>query len=88
MSVRAKFVVRDITQAINGGSVSLFPVCRGEENKSWSQATPGGEIKMSILNQPALDWFAQILNDARDGKGKPEVFVDFSSAVANDAPIA
>ncbi len=88
MGVRAKFVVRDITQSISGGSVSLFPVCRGDENKSWSQATPSGEIKMSILNQPALDWFASILNDAREGRGKPEVFVDFSSATADDAPIA
>jgi hypothetical protein len=88
MGVRAKFVVRDITQTFSGGSVSLFPVCRGEENKSWSQATPGGEIKMSILNQPALDWFKQILEDARNGKGKPEVFVDFTSATADDAPIA
>lgn len=88
MSVRAKFVVRETSHGISGGTVSLFPVCRGEENKSWSQATPSGEIKMSILNEGALAWFDQILDDARKGKGKPEVYVDFTSAADADSPVA
>ena len=88
MGVRAKFVVKEVTRKIDGGTVALFPVCRGDENKSWSQATPGGKIEMSILNDAAVEWFEQIIVDARAGKGKPEVYVDFTSAADNDAAIA
>ena len=36
--------------------VKLSPV-HGPENKSWSQATPSGEISLSITNQDAIDAF-------------------------------
>lgn len=86
--VRAKFVVREVGRTIQGGTVSLFPVCRGEENKTWSQATPSGEIKMSILNDGALEWFENILKAGKAEGGKPEVFVDFSAATLPDAEVA
>ena len=59
MAVVAKFYVAEKScyagSAPGTGSIVLRPVCRGEENKQWSAATPSGEIKMSILNPAALE---------------------------------
>ena len=87
MGVRAKFYVSEISYGASGGKVILIPVCRGDENKSWSQATPAGRLEMSILNPPALEWFKAILDGNREGK-RPEVYLDFTSASDTDAAIA
>jgi hypothetical protein len=87
MGVRAKMYVSEISYGTSGGKVTLIPVCRGEENKSWSAATPGGKCELSILNPAALEWYKAILDGAREGK-RPEVYVDFTDASAQDAPIA
>lgn len=56
--VRAKFYVAEVTAFATGqGSVRLSPVTRGEENREWSAATPSGEIKMTITNTSAWEWF-------------------------------
>lgn len=55
--MRAKFKVNSITQTANwnkpGGllySLTLNPVTSGsEENKRFFEATPGGEIKLSVV---------------------------------------
>ncbi|MGH6814051.1 MAG: hypothetical protein ACREDM_17510 [Methylocella sp.] len=65
MAVRAKFVVQSITssKAWNSnklmGIVKLVPVTSGsEENKSFYEATPGGEINLGTVNEEALKQFA------------------------------
>ena len=50
-------------------SVTLAPV-QGDENKSWSQRTPGGSIKLHITNPAAIAAFEV---------GK-DYFVDFTPA--------
>jgi hypothetical protein len=61
MSVKLKFKVTEQTQraAWNGpgtiGSVKLNPVTGGsDENKSFYEATPGGSIEFSTINEAAL----------------------------------
>lgn len=71
MSVRAKFFVTEITHTTSGGSVKLGAVCRGEDNKTWSQYTPAGQISLSILNEFALQQFIP----------GEEFYVDFTPAV-------
>lgn len=41
--------------------VTLHAVSRGEHNKTWAQATPSGEIKMTIKNESAAAWFTDRL---------------------------
>jgi hypothetical protein len=80
MAVRAKFYVRGITrQAYNPAAleVTLSPVTRGESNKEWSAATPSGEIKMTITNPPAADYFGERL-------GK-ELYVDFTEVPEDES---
>lgn len=85
MSVRAKFVVTEITDVAWGDSppgqksITLFPVggaAGGEsaENKAFFAATPGGAITLSVVNAAAAAQFAL-------GKS---YYVDFSEAA--DAP--
>jgi hypothetical protein len=58
MTVRAKFKVQSITetkhwQADKGNmfTIQMNPVSSGsEENKSFFEATPSGEIKMTVTN--------------------------------------
>ena len=88
MGVRAKFYVHSITRFSSGGSVQMHPVVRGEENKSWSQATPSGQLTMSILNDKALAVFEEALNRGRAGEIKPEFYLDFTEAFASDAAMA
>lgn len=61
MKVQLKFQVTSQTQhkAWNGpgllGSVKLNPVTGGsDENKSFYEATPGGSIEFSTINEAAL----------------------------------
>lgn len=74
MTVRAKFWVSQIHHHHVPGTavfaeVTLAPVY-GEANKPWSEATPQGQIKMSITNPDAVSAFEL-------GKN---YFVDFSTA--------
>lgn len=74
MSVQARFYVASTTRfAYNqgGGQVKLQAACRGEENKSWSSATPSGEVTMMITNPDAAEWF-----NARLGKDIAITFDD------------
>lgn len=60
MKVQAKFWVKSIDHAhVPQGvfaTVKLAPVY-GDANKEWSQATPQGEIVMSITNPGAIEQF-------------------------------
>jgi opacity protein-like surface antigen len=78
MTMRAKFKVQSITQQANwnkpGGSLytlQLHPVSSGsDENKKFFEATPGGQIQLSVVNEEI-------------GKHFPigaEVYVDFTPA--------
>lgn len=68
--VRAKFFVASLTTTTSGGSVKLGAVCRGEDNKTWSQYTPAGTIELNILNVAALEQFVP----------GEEFYVDFTPA--------
>lgn len=64
MKVRAKFVVQSVTEhnTYTGGcykDVKMNPVMADdvEENKRFHEATPSGEIKMTITNPSAADAF-------------------------------
>lgn len=78
MSVRAKFVVNSITRRKHWDKtkpdlfdVKLYPVTSGsEENKKLYEATPGGDINLSTINEAAAN--ALPLGG--------EVYVDFTPA--------
>lgn len=71
MSVRAKFRVHAVTPHTWGTEVMMHPVYSGsEENKSFWEATPNGEIRMTIKNETAAKHF--------DVNG--EFYVDFIKA--------
>lgn len=73
MTVRAKFYVQSITRhAYNPGAaeIKLSAVTRGQDNKSWSSATPMGSLTMSVLNESATAQFE--LGE--------EYYLDFSKA--------
>lgn len=61
MTVRAKFFVSSTTPAAGATAavVTLGAVCRGVENAMWSQATPSGQITMTVKNDPAFEQFEQ-----------------------------
>lgn len=70
MGVRAKFFCSEIRRTTYGGGVTLNAVSRGEDNKKWASATPSGEIKMTILNELAVEFFDV----------GAEYFIDFTPA--------
>jgi hypothetical protein len=77
-AVEARFFVSGMTRrAYNPGAtdVELVAVSRGEHNKRWAQATPSGNIKMTIQNEGAAAWFTERLGQ--------EVQVMFSPAPAD-----
>mgnify|MGYP001596771923 FL=1 len=66
--VRVKMFLAELRYNTYGGGVTLQVVTRGEDNKAWAAATPSGEMKLSIKNELALEFF-------RDMLGK-EFFID------------
>jgi len=81
-AVIARFYVAEVAKsAYSPGmepqrKVTLQAATRGEENKSWAQATPSGRIEMHINNGAAGQWF-------EDHLGK-DVSITFSTA--DEAP--
>lgn len=65
MAVRAKFIVSKVakmrthnTQSPLGYEVTMHPVTGGsDEDKAFWQATPSGELRMSVLNPDAGQQF-------------------------------
>jgi hypothetical protein len=53
MTVQAKFYC----VSNDGANVSLSAVVAGDDNKSWSQWTPFGQISMNVTNPAALAHF-------------------------------
>jgi hypothetical protein len=67
--VRAKFVV--VQKSEDGKDIRLLPVVDGsEENKSFFEATPSGEINLNIVNQAA----------SKELENGVEYYVDFTKA--------
>lgn len=61
MAVIARFYVSQVTRnAYDRGAaaITLQAVSRGPENKEWAQATPVGQVTMTIKNSPAAEFFA------------------------------
>ncbi len=75
MAVRAKFWVEAVTKRVHGSEVTLRAVCRGDDNKKWSAATPVGVLTMSILNDLAAKQF----------EPGQEFFIDFTPAPKDKA---
>ena len=70
--IRGKFIVQQISRSTYGHSVRLSPVTSGsDENRSFYQATPGGQIEMSGLKKEVVDLF---------GEPGAEFYVDFTPA--------
>jgi hypothetical protein len=64
MSVIAKFYVAKLERnaySPDALSVTLQPVTRGDDNKTWASATPNGKIEMVINNKAAADQFGDRL---------------------------
>lgn len=82
MSVIARFYVAEVTKSAYSSlaepqrKVTLRAATRGEENKSWAQATPSGTIELLINNGPAGLWFEENLGG--------DITITF--AVAEEAP--
>ncbi|WP_407732624.1 hypothetical protein ACJJVG_09960 [Pseudocitrobacter faecalis] len=73
MTVRAKFICQSIQKAEDDSyrTIQMSPVIADtEENKSWSNYTPGGLLQMHISNPAAFEQFEQ---------GK-EYFIDIQPA--------
>jgi hypothetical protein len=80
--VRAKFKVTRVSKTADNYGTSTHSAdvvelhaAMGEENKSWSKWTPGGQITMTINNPDALNQF-------QPGEF---FFVDFTPAPAKEA---
>lgn len=74
MPVRAKFKVHSKEELAGGmTTITLFPVTGdSEENHTFWQYTPSGEIKLNCLNQLAADQFVV----------GQEYYIDFTAASA------
>jgi len=69
--VRAKFVVSEVTQTVEGGKIKLMPVTSGSpENELFFKWTPFGSIDLGTIKQDAIKQF-------EPGK---EFYIDFTPA--------
>lgn len=62
MAVRAKFFCQSIQKAEDDSylTINMSPVtAETEENKAWSQYTPGGQLTMHVSNPAAFEQFEQ-----------------------------
>lgn len=55
--VRAKFRVTQVAPGENGSTIYAEAVTAENENKSWSEATPSGNLSIFISNADALVHF-------------------------------
>ena len=77
MAVVARFYCASITTTkwnptSEQTEVTLQASTRGTENKAWAAATPAGQIKMTVNNETAGQWF-------RDRIGK-DIAITFEDA--------
>lgn len=78
-TIRSKFYTTHVEKFNTGEFVNLSAVVSGsEENKSFSEATPSGNLAMSITNPDALGFF-------EEGK---EYYLDITPAVPQEAEAA
>jgi len=69
--VVAKMFIQSFTESpAGGGSYQLGVVCRGDENKEWSAATPTGTMKHGPADYLDLAW-----RERRDNGGAGELEV-------------
>ena len=70
--IRAKFVVQQVSRSTYGHSVRLTPVTTGsEEDRSFFQATPAGQIELAGLKAETVAAF---------GEPGARFYVDFTPA--------
>jgi len=56
--VRAKFKVESVTNFANGANINMQPItCGSEENKQFYQYTPGGSLKLEVVNSETAKQF-------------------------------
>ena len=82
MSVVAKFFVAACEQysGQSGGKVTMRAASRGARNSQWASATPSGEFTMQINNQPAFDFFDNLVAATKTGGPPPEVMIQITKA--------
>lgn len=82
MSVVAKFFVAAVENypSQSGGKVTMRACSRGARNSDWASATPSGEFTMQINNQPAFDFFDEMVEATKDGGPPPEVMIHIAKA--------
>jgi hypothetical protein len=82
MSVVAKFFVAAVEEYPHqsGGKVTMRAASRGARNAQWASATPSGEFTMQINNQPAFDFFDNMVAATKTGGPPPEVMITIVKA--------
>jgi hypothetical protein len=76
---KAKFYLSGLTllPGKNAGiQLALSAVARGDRNASWAQATPIGNLTMTVNNPVAIAWWENFMQDARRSGKQPELFMD------------
>jgi len=88
MSLLAKFKVGSVTDFANSNhEVKLSPVISGsDENKSFSQYTPSGDIRMMINNPDAIGFFVageEYYVEFKKAEKKPDYFEKDGGMIPN-----
>jgi hypothetical protein len=81
--VLAKFYIAEVTKFPGGGGrVKLSAASRGARNAEWASATPAGSMELTINNEPALDFYAVLVERARASGSAipPEVMIQMVPA--------
>lgn len=69
-TVTARFYVAEMTRRAYdpaAAEIVLKPAYNnGSGNEAWAKATPSGEIKLSVSNASAVEWFAEAMGERRD----------------------
>lgn len=76
---RAKFYISGLTllPGQNAGvEVKMSAVSRGDRNALWANATPCGNLTMTINNPSAVAWWEDFMHTARSTGKQPEMFID------------
>lgn len=88
MAVRACFFVESITRRVGSqgaADVTLKAATAGERGKEWSRWTPSGELTLRSMSDGATEFFERVMDRAKVGGQKPEVYLTIEIADEVDA---
>lgn len=80
MHLKAKFYISGVTllPGTQGVKLDMSAVARGDRNASWAQATPCGNVTMTINNPSAARQVEDFMQAARQTGRQPEMFLDLA----------